>query len=116
MYGRASFFAYVLALSPADAHITRSVVVSDHFVAIADRPLHTLCLCVVCVCACVCGCEDDKAHNCLDLTGNVLNGGAGVHPYPRQGAMLLADAHAEGILVTLNKQLQQRQDRPQPQQ
>ena len=41
----------------------------------------------------------DEQNNCLDLNGDVLNGGSGVHPYPQQGAILLANAHAEGIIA-----------------
>ena len=43
----------------------------------------------------------DLQNNCLDLRGGVLNGGSGVHPYPQQGAMMLANAHAEGIVEVL---------------
>eukprot|EP00039_Didymoeca_costata_P030738 m.31134 g.31134 ORF g.31134 m.31134 type:complete len:409 (+) comp8282_c0_seq1:138-1364(+) len=50
--------------------------------------------------------EYDIQNNCLDLQGNVLNGGSGVHPYPAQGQMMLANAHAEGIIATLHKAAQ----------
>ena len=43
----------------------------------------------------------DEQNNCLDLNGDVLNGGSGVHPYPQQGAIMLANAHAEGIIAAL---------------
>ena len=44
----------------------------------------------------------DEQNNCLDLNGNVLDGGLGVHPYPQRGAMMLANAHAEGIIAATN--------------
>ena len=43
----------------------------------------------------------DTEYNCLNMKGNVLNGGSGVHPKNPPGARLLANAHAEGILAAL---------------
>eukprot|EP00935_MAST-01C_sp_MAST-1C-sp1_P001424 g1424.t1 len=42
----------------------------------------------------------ERQNNCLNLHGGVLTG-AGVHPYTPQGAVLLANAHAEGVLAAL---------------
>lgn len=43
----------------------------------------------------------DTEYNCLNMKGNVLNGGSGVHPENPPGATLLANAHAEGLLAAL---------------
>ena len=42
------------------------------------------------------------ANNCLNKHGGVLTG-AGIHPYTKQGAMLLANAHADGLTQALAK-------------
>ena len=42
----------------------------------------------------------ERENNCMNRHSGLLTG-AGVHPYTPQGAMLLADAHAEGILRAL---------------
>jgi hypothetical protein len=42
----------------------------------------------------------EVANNCLNTHGGVLTG-AGVHPYTPQGKMLLANAHAEGLIEAL---------------
>ena len=39
-------------------------------------------------------------NNCLNQHGGLLTG-RGVHPYTPQGALILADAHAEGLLKVL---------------
>ena len=44
--------------------------------------------------------EYETANNCMNKHGGVLTG-AGIHPYTPQGAMLLADAHAEGATKAL---------------
>ena len=44
--------------------------------------------------------EYEAANNCMNKHGGVLTG-AGIHPYTPQGAMLLADAHAEGATKAL---------------
>lgn len=42
----------------------------------------------------------ETANNCLNVHGGLLTG-AGVHPYTPQGQMMLANAHAEGIIAAL---------------
>lgn len=42
----------------------------------------------------------ETANNCLNTHGGVLTG-AGVHPYTPQGKMLLANAHAQGLIAAL---------------
>ena len=44
--------------------------------------------------------EYERQNNCLNLRGGLLTG-KGVHPYTHQGALMLADAHAEGMLHVL---------------
>ena len=43
----------------------------------------------------------EMENNCLDVHGGLLTG-AGVHPYTPQGKVMLANAHAEGIMRALN--------------
>ena len=43
----------------------------------------------------------ETANNCMNAHGGLLTG-SGVHPYTPQGQMMLANAHADGIIQALS--------------